>query len=297
MTIEELNGHVRELPADPPLHFYLVADAAQDRQLPAEPREAISGTRSQCLLTHRQGADLEAVAPHLMTFPAFDAGDECWQWLARYGEAMPAAISVITSPLGFDELFAHLHAFTEVLLPDDETMIFAFWDPAILGVLVGQQDDATLHVRGPVLVPREKERFLSGIAAWWYWDRSAKLHQIVPGKRQDAARKVVLPLRLTQTQVDMLVEASVPDHVLAHIQTNKPGLLLAIPEQERYVRVGKHLEEARKLNLSSMQDIVNYVCAGLIYGGQMQESSIIEALLGKVRARQISLAQALEQFP
>ncbi|MFP6562715.1 DUF4123 domain-containing protein [Paraburkholderia sp. B3] len=297
MSIDELHGHVQQLPDEPLPYFYLIADAAQDKRHPAELREATPGTHSQCLLTHRQGPDLEAVAPHLMTLPAFNARDECWQWLARYGPAMPAAISVIASPLGFDELFAHLHAFTEVLLPDDDAMIFAFWDPAILGTLVGQQDDPTLHIPGPVLTPREREQFLFGVAAWWYWDRSGKMHRIIPDAAGGTEKKVALPLRLTQTQVDMLVEASVPDHVLGHIQTNKPGLLAAIPQQEQYARVGKHLQEARKLNLSGMQDIVNYVCAGLIYGPRMQESSAIETLLEKVRSRRLALTEALEQFP
>ncbi|WP_227246695.1 DUF4123 domain-containing protein [Paraburkholderia caribensis] len=297
MSIEDFDATIQTLPTEPPLHFYLIADAAQDSRHPSGLTESIPDTRSQCLLTYHQGADLEAAAPHLMSFPQFDVNAKSWQWLAGYGAAMPAAVSVIASPLNFEALFAHLHAFTEVVLPDGDEMIFAFWDPAILGTLFGQQDDDTLHVPGPVLTSREREQFLAGMSAWWYWDRTRKIHQVVPNTGKNTGKRVSLPLRITQTQVDMLVEASVPDHILGYIRMNKPGILSKVPDPEQYPRVEQHLQEARRLNLLGMQDIVNYVCAGIIYGSHMQESIEIERLLEKVRSRQISLTEALEQFP
>ncbi|CAD6532997.1 DUF4123 domain-containing protein [Paraburkholderia sabiae] len=297
MSINEFMKQVQGLPADPQLHFYLIVDAAQDPRLLAQLKQAIPGTRSQCLLTHVQGPDLDAAAPHLLTFPQFGADTQSWQWLADYGPALPAAVSIIATSLSFDALYAHLHSLIEVVLPDGDEMILAFWDPAILAMLVGQQDDTTLHVPGPALTIRQCEQLLAGVMAWWYWDRTGKLHQIRSNTNRDAAQKVMPPLRLTQTQVDMLVEASVPDHILGYILTNKPELLANIPKQERYPRVEKHLLEARKLHLLGMRDILDYVCAALIYGEKMHESSVIEVLLEKVRSRQISLTEALEQFP
>jgi hypothetical protein len=46
-----------------------------------------------------------------------------------------------------------------------------------------------------------------------------------------------------------------------------------------------------------MQDIINYICAGFIYGDQMQQNSIMIELLDNVKAGQIHLSEALEQFP
>jgi hypothetical protein len=297
MSIKEFKAQLQTLPTELPLHYYLIADAAQDKQHPSVLLHESLGTRSQCLLTFDQGPDLDAAAPHLMTFPQFDADAESWQWLFGYGPSVPAAFSIIASPLSFDELYVHLHAMTEVVLPDGEEMIFAFWDPAILGTLVGQRDDRTLHVPGPALTTRECGKFLSCVTAWWYWDRDGGMHQIVKDSNAEGGKEVVLPLKLTQTQVDMLVEASVPDHILSYINANRPGILADLPVQERYARVEKHLKEARKLNLRGMRDILDYVCASLIYGDRMIESQEIATLLQKVKSRELSLTQALEQFP
>ncbi|CAD6508345.1 hypothetical protein LMG28727_00142 [Paraburkholderia kirstenboschensis] len=297
MSINNLETQVLALPVEPPLHFYLIVDSAQDSRHPLAIQQAEPGTRSQCLLTLAQGPDLEAAAPHLMTFPQFERDAASWQWVSSYGPTLPAAVSIIASSLQFEALYAHLHSSTEVLLPDGEEMILAFWDPAVLATLVGQLDDTTLHVLGPVLTVQQREKFLTGITAWWYWDRNGKLHQIAPALNPSAANTVMLPLRLSQTQVDMLVEASLPDHIVGYINANKPELLAKIAEPERYPRVEKHLHEARKLRLLGMRDILDYVCAALIYGDGMYESSVIEALLEKVRMRQTSLAEALEQFP
>ncbi len=297
MSINNLETQVLALPVEPPLHFYLIVDSAQDSRHPLAIQQAEPGTRSQCLLTLAQGPDLEAAAPHLMTFPQFERDAASWQWVSSYGPTLPAAVSIIASSLHFEALYAHLHSSTEVLLPDGEEMILAFWDPAVLATLVGQLDDTTLHVPGPVLTVQQREKFLTGITAWWYWDRNGKLHQIAPALNPSAANTIMLPLRLSQTQVDMLVEASLPDHVLGYINTTKPELLADIPETERYARVKKHLLEARMLRLVGMRDIINYVCAALIYGNQVYENSVIVGLLGGVRESQMSLAEALEKFP
>jgi hypothetical protein len=297
VSITNLEAQVLALPTEPPPQFYLIVDSAQDSRHPSAIQQAEPGTRSQCLLSFSQGPDLDAAAPHLMTFPQFNRDAASWQWVASYGPTLPAAVSIIASSLQFEALYAHLHSSTEVLLPDGEEMIFAFWDPAVLATLVGQLDDTTLHVPGPVLTVQQREKFLSGITAWWYWDRNGKLHQILPAQSPHAGNKVTLPLRLAQTQVDMLVEASVPDHILGYINTTKPELLADIPETERYARVERHLLEARKLRLLGMRDIINYICAALIYGNQVSENSVIVGLLGRVRERQMSLAEALEKFP
>ncbi|AMP12586.1 hypothetical protein CPter291_0291 [Collimonas pratensis] len=176
-------------------------------------------------------------------------------------------------------------------------MIFAFWDPAILGTLVGQKDDSTLHVPGPVLSARQRSKLLAGMSAWWYWDRNGQQHQMRDDTPHADVDQVVLPLKLTSIQVDMLVEASVPDHLLGHIKDIQPQLLFDLPEAEQYARVEQHLLEARKLNLRGMQDIINYICAGLIYGSKMQHDSVMAGLLSNVKTGNISLSEALEQFP
>jgi Domain of unknown function (DUF4123) len=285
------------LPQRPELYFYAIVDSAQDARLLATLLAMTPGMQSQCLLVDVNGPELSKAAPHLVTLPPFAEDSEAWLTVFRSAASNPASISIIASHRKFSALFTHLVPFTEIVLPDGDEMIFAFWDPAILGTLVGQRDDSTLHVPGPVLSARQRSKLLAGMSAWWYWDRNGQQHQMRDDAPQADADQVVLPLKLTLIQVDMLVEASVPDHLLGHIKESQPHLLFDLPEAEQYALVEQHLLEARKLNLRGMQDIINYICAGLIYGSKMQHDSVMAELLDNVKTGHISLSEAMEQFP
>jgi hypothetical protein len=297
MAMKDFLQQWQALPQAPELCFYAIVDSAQDARLLPTLRAMAPGMQSQCLLVDANGPELSKAAPHLMELPPFAEDSDVWLSVFRSAASNPASTTIIASHREFSALFAHLVSFTDIVLPDGDEMIFAFWDPAILGTLMGQKDDSTLHVPGPVLSARQRSKLLAGISAWWYWDRNGQQHQMRDDTPQADIDQVVLPLKLTSIQVDMLVEASVPDHLLGYIKENRPQLLLDLPESEQYSRVEQHLLEARKLNLRGMQDIINYICAGLIYGSQLHQNGVIGALLDKVKTGQISLPEALEQFP
>jgi len=297
MAIQEFLQHWQALPQEPDLHFYAIVDSAQDARLLATLHKMTPETQSRCLLADAQGSELSKAAPHLATLPTFSQDSEAWLALLRNTISNPASVSIITSRQEFEPLFAHLAQFTEIVLPDGDEMHFAFWDPAILGTLVGQKDDTTLHVPGPVFSARQRSKLLTGLSTWWYWDRNGLQHEVRDDLPQSDTSQVVLPLKLTSTQVDMLVEASVPDHLLGYIKDIQPQLLFDLPEAAQYARVEQHLLEARKLNLRGMQEIIQYICAGLIYGAQLQSDSTMTGLLDNVKTGQISLSEALEQFP
>jgi hypothetical protein len=297
MVMKDFLQQWQALPQASDLRFYAIVDSAQDARLLASLHAKASNVQSQCLLADVNGPELSKAAPHVVALPPFAEDSDAWLLAFRSGASNPASVSIIASHREFTALYAHLASFTDIVLPDGDEMIFAFWDPAILGTLMGQKDDSTLHVPGPVLSARQRSRLLAGISAWWYWDRNGQLHQMRDDAPQADADQVVLPLKLTSVQVDMLVEASVPDHLLGYIKENRPQLLLDLSATEQYSRVEQHLLEARKLNLRGMQDIINYICAGLIYGTQLQRDSIMTDLLNNVKTGQISLSEALEKFP
>jgi len=285
------------LPQASDLRLYAIVDSAQDARLLTTLHNTTPRMQSQCLLADAQGSELSKAAPHLVALPPFAEDDDAWLLLLRSANLNPACISIIASPLQFAPLYAHLAPFTEIVLPDGDEMHFAFWDPAILGTLVGQKDDSTLHVPGPVLSALQRSKLLTGISAWWYWGRDGQQHQIADSAWQSDTDQVTLPLKLTSVQMEMLIEASVPDHLLGYLKENQPQRLLNLSETEQYSRVKQYLLEARRLNLRGMQDIINYICAGFIYGDQMQQNSIMIELLDNVKAGQIHLSEALEQFP
>ena len=174
-------------------------------------------------------------------------------------------------------------------------MFFAFWDPMILGTLLGQPDDPTLYVRGPVLGDLQRASLTKGIRSWWYWDRDGQIRSLQTAIED--VPPISMPLQLTYQQMDMLVEASVPDHVLHYVELNQEHLLEDLNARQRYRVVREHLTRAKALELTGMGDMVNYVCAALIYGPAIHQDPQILSLLEQVRSHELTLDQALEAMP
>lgn len=277
---------------NPAWHWYVIADSAQHKALPGALTK--NGETSRCFLDAPEGSPLSASAPHLVKLSTPQTDTPSWTWLRRNAATLPC-VTVLASELNFDAVFSHLQRFTEVLLPDGEDMFFAFWDPAILATLLGQADDPTLHVPGPVLSEIQQATLTQDIKAWWYWDREGALRSLNMSQEENTYTDT--PLQLTQKQVDDLVEASVPDHVLYHLELNQPLLLDDIKASKRYGVVQRHLVEARDIKLETMIDLVNYVCAGLIYKEQLKHDELILSLLNRVKQGELKFSEALEQMP
>ena len=106
-----------------------------------------------------------------------------------------------------------------------------------------------------------------------------------------------IPKPVTQPQVDNLVEASVPDHVLHYVELNQGHLLNDIQPKQRYEVVRENLVAAREIKLDAMSDLVNYVCAALIYKDQFQHDKLILDLLSQVKNGELQFANALDLMP
>lgn len=279
----------------PHWHWYAIADSAQHRALPQALAQGAFDAR--CLLGAAQGSPVARQAPHLVELGSPLHASSAWKWIGLHAQSAPC-VTVIASGAGFDALFAQLSACTEAVLPDGDAMFFGFWDPAILATLVGQPDDDTLHVPGPVLDEPQRACLLAQIAGWWYWDRDGHFHQLpMDGVDGADAAPPGGPLILRQDQVDQLVEASVPDHVVYFLELNQPALIEQIPREARYRQVRDALADARALGLTAMQDMVNFVCAVLIYRERFASDPAITALLADVKHGKLAFAEALAQMP
>jgi Domain of unknown function (DUF4123) len=276
-------------------NWYAIADSAQHKSLPA----AISKDNYQqrCLLDAPPGSPLAAASPHLVQISKPDADNAAWKWIQRHAPSLPC-VTVIASELNFDQLFEHLKPFTEVLLPDGYDMFFAFWDPAILSTLVGQADDATLYVKGPVLNAHQRVALMQGLAGWWYWDREGAVHSLeIEVQPNVLTEKLDLPLQLTQQQVDDLVEANVPDIVIHNINENQPHLFNQVPNAKRHSYVRQMLPAAREIGLEGMRDLTNFVSLGLIYRKRFTTEPLIQELLMQVHQKIITMDKAMELMP
>jgi hypothetical protein len=277
---------------DASLHWYAIADSAQHPSLPAALLKP--AYQSRCLFGASPGSPVAEYAPHLVELGPPIENSSAWDWVSIHAKSKPC-VSVIATQTVFDKLFRQLAGCTEVVLPGEDVMFFAFWDPAILGTLMGQSDDLTLHVKGPVLDPAQRFILTNGLAGWWYWDRTGGMHAITVEELDDE-----LPVRsitLTQDQVDNLVEASVPHHVLYYLEFNHTLLIANLPLAQRYDFICKALLRARDVGLISMGDLVNFLCMELIYGENMYKNRTILDLLSMVKGGQLTFYAALEEFP
>jgi hypothetical protein len=276
----------------PDLRWYAIVDSAQDPSLPD-----VLKAPAQCLLGAARDTPQARKSPHLVKMGMPAVHDPAWRWVAYHASQRPCA-TVVASPLAFEALFDALAAATEITLPDASEMVLAYWDPAILGTLIGQKDDLTLHVPGPVLSAGQRLFFANRLARWWYWDRAQRLHEIdLENCRPGESGEQAAPFRLSQAQIDDLVEASMPDHVLYFVELNQAHLLYGLGHIERYDFVSKALIEARTLGLEAMRDLVNYVCVALIYKDRLQTDPDIIAILAEVHSRRLSFDDAMQRFP
>lgn len=297
-AIRLLPDALHEWAQDSGLNWYALADAAQSAQIPhALGDEA----HARSLFGAAWDSPLGRQSPWLVSLTSPDEADAAWRWLAREAPRQPATLSVFASRLAADEQLRRLQRCLDLVLPDGDEMVLGYWDPAILATLVGQADDETLHVAGPVLTPSQQSTLTHGMAGWWYWDRAGKVHQI--NVRTDAAQVPAefppdaLPLTFTQPQLDALVEASVPDQVLYHVQLNQPLLLEPVPPAGRYVVIRDLVRQARAHGLETFRDLANFCCAGLIYGARMQTDPIIQALLQRLKSGERRWDDLMPEFP
>jgi len=283
------------LTANPALRLYAIADPAQDTKLRTHYFAKIK-TQSSLLDPTDTSTEAATVAPFLVQIPTPKEDVNFWKGLEGYAKQVPPTLTILASAQPFQALHRHLAYFTEVHLPDDSAMILAYWDPAILGTLLGNAADTTLHVQGPVLTEQQRAALLSPIARWWYWDRGGGLQCI-----DDTATPITVdyaePTPLDQKQVDLLIEASVPDHVLTYVKETQPALLERLPSTAHYPTVRRLLVEAKSLRLDTQQDQVRFVGVSLVYGPQMKTDESIQRLLEKVQHRELKLETALQQFP
>ena len=277
--------------------LYALVDPAQDAGVIG--RIAQDAAANACLFGYALDVPIAKTTPRLVQIDRPESSSVL-QWVARKAPARPVA-TLLISRWSLEELTAHLQQQMDAQLEGLDSMFLALWDPAILATLVGMTKDTSLHVPGPVLTEAQRQSLLVPISHWWYWNRNGNLFEIKPpepgnGAPQNIAPDASPPL-LSSLQVDQLVEASVPDHVLHFVELNQPQLLRAIPVPGRYERVRSALAHARQIGLNGMRDLVNFVCVDLIYGRRMQTEPEIGALLQRVAQSRMTLDEALPLFP
>lgn len=272
------------------MKWFAIADGAQHRSLP---RALMTpGKNVKCLFDVATDSPLANYSPYFLELPSPSCDSESWRWITR-NAALKPCLTVLASKADFHEIFLGLFNFLDTLLPSGDVMVLAFWDPAILGALVGQSDDKTLHVPGPILTPQQCARLCSNLSHWWYWGRFGALHEIEISLR-DSELKF---LELDQFQVDALVEASLPDQIIYHLERTHPLLICNDSPEFRYENVKGAVLLARTYGLRTMRDLIDFVCLKLNYADQIESDPTIASVLMRVRNKEWSLREAMQNLP
>ena len=282
----------KSVATQPTLRLFALVDAAQDRRvLSMIGNEALP---NECLFGYDLESPIALSTPRLVAI-ANPQTSRLASWLLRTMPEKPVA-TLLASANDLATLAAHLRQFLDVELDGIDSMFLALWDPAILGTLVGQVDDTTLHVPGPVLAPQQLADLLAPMSHWWYGDRDGRLHDAVPESlREPRPSHGPAKLVLEQRQIDDLVEASVPDHLLQHIRQNQPELLERLASRDHYRFVRQQMQRARGHGLEGTGDLVNYVCLAYAYGAEFDSSPAMAKSLAQVRAGTLGFDGALDQ--
>lgn len=296
MSAAKINlSQVFEVPAEQRdgLHYYALLDLARCPEFPG-----FLTDEGACLFGSGPGTPIARVSPHLVRLPRRVAAT-AWRGLVEH-RGGTSWLSVMASRLSFKEVLRHLRAHLQVKIGKN-TMYLAYWDPAILAVLVGQPDDDTLFVRGPVLDPAQLGSFLSPMSCWWYWDRRNALRGIDcarPGTSTPAeALLPVLPLEFRAEQTDLLVQASLPDRVLHELRVSQPHLLEERDESQNYELACRLLKSAQSLRLRGLRDQVNFVGAGMILGEAFHLHPDVRPWLEDVPTGSRRFIEALRRVP
>lgn len=290
LTIE-IKRHQDQTPVH--LNWFALVDPAQHATLPKALNQY--GV-SRCLLSYDDDTPVAKVAPHLIQLSEINT--PAIKWIAKHAPTSPC-VTLIATELDFENCFGHLSQFLDVQFDDGDLMFLAFWDPAILAALVGQADDLSLHVAGPILKHDQAAALLAPISAWWYYDRDGYLHEIKSHQKLAilSTDATPLPLQFDQAQTDLMVEASVPDHLLSHLQINAPSVLLEHPPETRYAFIKPQLARARSYGLLGTGDLLNYVGLAFMWGGNFDEHADIVPLLAQVKQGKMGFSDAMANMP
>jgi hypothetical protein len=279
---------------DSTLRLFALLDSAQDKRITSMIES--ESAPNECMFGYELNSPIAKSTPRLVVLRE-PSTSRLLTWSIRSMHARPTA-TLIASSLDLPSLGLHLRRCIDVELEGLDSMFLAIWDPVILATLVGQTDDATLHVQGPALRAEQVGDLLAPLSHWWYFDRAGNLHDAVaPQWRTEQHDRPAQRMVLDADQVDLLVEASVPDHLLQHIRQNQPELLERMPSADHYQFVRQQLRRAREHGLEGTGDLVNYTCLALAFGSQFDQLPSVAALLGQVKAGALRFDDALDKVP
>ncbi|QXZ11202.1 DUF4123 domain-containing protein [Comamonas sp. Y33R10-2] len=285
--------------SDKPLQLYLLLDAAQKRDLLA----LVPESGAEALFAFTRSTKEGKVSPWLVHLGRHGQSlkkpqQDLLNAVLDVVQASPCA-TLLASECEMAVLIAHLRRAMDPKMPDKDSSYLAFWDPAVLAVLLGQRDLDTQSRIEPVLKSAQSRALLGPIARWWCWSRSGRLHEYAVSDFTELSASMSmplpLPLQLSAAQVEALVQGNVPDLLIYFVNLNQVHLRDKLPPLAMHWFVRQQLVFARRYGLTGTRDLLNYLCLALIGGARVDQIPEVAELLAKVKARKLSFDNFMDE--
>ena len=202
-----------------------------------------------------------------------------YEWIGQQG-TYTSTILFLASPLAIGPLSTRLAMRLDATLPEDMDVMLRYFDPRIFEQLVKS------------FTAIQKQTFLSVATDWWFVDRRGDLQKV--DATFNETDNHVSPLIFSAAQEAELIDASEPDQVARIVESFVPDLYRAIPIQRRHDFVLRQMDDARRINIQSSNDLAMHCMQALLYGENFATSKNWASTLQQVQSGKINLQQAVD---
>lgn len=282
MEKAELISHLKQTIA-PEENHYLLIDTSQLKALPPD-LKAI-GYQAVSLFDEPAYSTLNYIAPYLVKLDRSIASHTALENRALTAIGLAWGVSWINSRASLEELVIHLRSVLRVTMPNGGRALFRTYDTRILQAWAGCISD------------EQKQRFLGPITSWWYLDADTDLPQQMAAIPKAINIPAVEELVLTQAQQDHIEDALLPDTILARLLGFQSEMVNLYPKMEQRKIVTKLLMQAKKYELTTMDDLKSFCALGFAFDLEFYDNPQVAEELKKVSKKEMNVDAMMDIVP
>jgi hypothetical protein len=199
-------------------------------------------------------------------------------WIEGYGQHM---LTWVWSALAFDALRRHFSGYRQYVLPGNRAFFLHFYDCRILERLRMVWSEA------------QAQSFIAPCSEIWYRDRYQ--NEVVWRNSEVAMRPSGNGqfFELTEEQHARLFELGVADKLAMQLRDMYGAILDVFPDETLLERITEQVRRAGRYRITSDDDVLNYVCKGIVISPRFDEHPVIAGRLGRALSGEISHREAL----
>lgn len=202
------------------------------------------------------------------------------RWIEEHGSYTSSMI-LFTSSLLRDEVVRRLRIRLNAIVSENMEVLLRYYDPRVLEAMLNVLSDVQL------------QDFLSIADCWWYLNRQGALVKIASDFSQDDM--FTSPLRLTEQQEFLMLDASEPDQIADQLQKMMPDIFHNLSISLRYDFICRNASRASAIGISGTYEVALYCGVALLHGEDFSSLPQWAEVVGKVQHRAIKFSTALSE--